>query len=113
KKSVAESKSRLRVIRRRKKRRAANVAERSFRGQVRRNRSRIFDPRIALMIEKLNAEAGINRGLIGIVGRPGDLIQAEARKQRSLVGNAMVHADRELIRARGHFGRSRIGPRAV
>src|SRR5579859_1999400 len=63
---VGKGDARLRVIARGKKRCAANVAERSVRRQVRGNRARVVDPRIPLMIEKLNSEVRIDRRLVGI-----------------------------------------------
>src|ERR1022692_1937285 len=48
--SVGETNPRLRVVGRWKKRRAANVAQRSFGNQMRSNRPRVLHARVALVI---------------------------------------------------------------
>ena len=96
-KSIAVTDGGLDVIGRREKWRGANVSERGCKTQVRRKRSGIFDGGVALVIEELYAESGIDGGLIGIGDRAIDLVQAEAREQGGFVGQTVVDADGELI----------------
>ena len=65
---------------------------------------------IPLVIEEEHSEERINCGLVRIGERSLHLVQAEARHQRRLIGNLMVHTDGELICARHHFRRGRIRP---
>src|SRR5579859_3905499 len=82
KQSVAEANTWLLMIRRRKKRRAANVSQRSIRSESRGKCARIFHTRAALVIEELHSKRRINRRLVGIGDWPRHLIQAESRQQR-------------------------------
>ena len=50
--------------------------------------ARVGNARVALVIEELDGEAGIDGRLVGISNGAGDLVQAEAREQLGLVGNA-------------------------
>ena len=61
-------------------RRTADISEQSLQGQMGVNLARITQGRAALMIKELNAEAGVDGGLIGIGNRTGDLVVAEAPK---------------------------------
>ena len=67
---------------------------------MRGNGARISHPGIALVIEELDSETGVNRGLVGIGERAGDLVQAESRQQSGLVGKAMIDPHRKLVGAR-------------
>src|SRR5207247_10653395 len=93
KQPVAEPERRLPVVDGREKRRAPNVTQRRIGARVRRECTRISHGRVALMIEELNAKAGIDDGLIRIRDRASYLVQAEASKQAGFVRNLVVHAN--------------------
>jgi len=65
------------------------------------------------VIEKLDAEIGIDRRLIGIRRWSIHLVQAEAREEIRLVGNFVIDANRKLIRVGHNLRRSSIRSVAV
>ena len=66
---------------------------------MRRDGSRISHARVALVIEELDSETRVNRGLIRIGERARDLVQAESCQQRCFIGKAMIDAARAPLRA--------------
>ena len=96
----------------REKWRAAVVSNRSFKTKAGRNRARIFHTRIALVIEKSHCETGINRNLVRISFRPGDLVQAEACQQAGFVRNTVIDSDGKLVGTGVNLGGRFVGPRA-
>src|SRR5260370_11196501 len=113
KQTVAEGKGWLSVVAGDEKRRAADVAESRLIAEVWREGARIFYGSIALVIEELHAKIGINRGLVGVGDRSGNLIAAEAQEQGGLIRKAMIEPERSLIRIGHNFGRCGIRARAV
>jgi len=103
KEPVAEAKRRLRVIGGGEKRGTADVSQRSFGSQVRTDGPCVLHTRAPLMVEELDAETGIDRGLIGIRDRARNLIQTEAAEELGLAGNAVVDTNGKLIGARCHL----------
>ena len=113
KKTVAEGKGWLSVVAGDEKRRAADVTQIRLIAEVWREGARIFYGGIALVIEELHAKIGIDRGLIGVGDRAGNLIAAEAQQQGGLIRKAMIEPERSLIRIGDNFGRCGIRARAV
>ena len=79
-KAVGESDGGLDVIGRNERRGAADVAEGSLGGEIRRNGAAVMQGRVALVVEKMDGEAGIDRGLVGIGQGAVDVVEREARE---------------------------------
>jgi hypothetical protein len=77
KETIAKGNSGVRMVDRREKGRASYVAKRGVRREMRTEGARILHGGVSLVIEKLNGKLGINRGLVWIIRRPSDLIEAE------------------------------------
>ena len=92
------------MVRCRKKWRAADVSKTRCEAQMRRDGSGVSGGGIALVVEEIYAKAGINRGLIRIRRRTVHLIQAEACKQRCLVGHLVIDPHGKLVRVGHDFG---------
>src|SRR5580704_11816370 len=95
--AVCEGDGGLHVIGGWEKRSAADITERSYGGQVGRDRTGISKRCASLMIKKVDAEAGIDGCLIGIGRWAADLVQAEPAEQHSFVGNLMIDSHGKLI----------------
>ena len=80
KKAVAKGDRWLRLVAGEEKRRAADVAESRLIAELRRGRAGIFYCRASLVIEELHAKVRIQRGLIRVRRRPGDLVAACTQK---------------------------------
>ena len=77
-KSVSEFESRLRMIERRKLRRAAYVAHRSFKREMRGRDSGICQPKIPLPVDEADGKARIDGDLAGVRRGTGHIVQIEA-----------------------------------
>src|SRR5260370_33485572 len=102
--SVAVNQRDIAVIRRREKGSAANKSEGRSKAKMRRQRLRVANGRAALMVEELYGEAGIDGGLIWIVGWSIHLIEAEAAKQRGLIGKDWMDTRGEVDGVADHLG---------
>src|SRR5262249_56115270 len=75
---ITEGDRRLSMVNCREIRSAANISERCFRCQTRRDRARVFHACVPLVVKELHGEARVNRCLIRIGQRTRDLIEAES-----------------------------------